>query len=357
MNCPFFEHKANFNPVPKKNSDCSFYQFKETFSLENGGQIAEPVIAYHTYGTLNESRDNVIYICHALTANSDAEDWWHGLFGKGDIFDWDKYFIICANNLGSPYGSSSPKQIDPNSGEKYGMDFPFFTLRDTAKLHIKLLEYLKISSIKLLIGGSGGGNICQELAYLWNDQVKNMALLCCSAKETPWVIGIHESQRIVLRTDPTLGKKMKDAGAAGLKACRAAALPFYRTHASFKVRQHEHDLNKMSDFRASSYINYQGDKFVKRFDPHCYYHLLNALDTHNMGRGRKGIEKALSEIKANTIVIGFDSDLLIPKVEQQFISRHIPNATYVEIKTLFGHDGFLIETDDISRSIRNVLSL
>ena len=93
----------------------NFYHLEQPFGLEMGGQIDEPIIAYHTYGTLNEARDNVIVICHALTANSDADDWWHGLFGKGDIFDWDKYFIICANNLGSPYGTTSPKQNQPNT--------------------------------------------------------------------------------------------------------------------------------------------------------------------------------------------------------------------------------------------------
>lgn len=337
--------------------DYSFFKLDEPFQLEYGGELPEPIIAYHTYGTLNEARDNVIVICHALTANSDADDWWHGLFGKEDIFDWDKWFIICANNLGSPYGSSSPKQIDPATQQRYGMDFPFYTIRDTAKLHIKLLEYFQITRIKLLIGGSCGGNICQEIAYEWGERVENMALLCCSAMETPWVIAIHESQRITLSSDPTIYQKDEHAGEAGLKACRAVALPFYRTHASFKLRQKEIDLSIVKDFRAASYIKYQGDKFINRFDAHCYYHLLTALDTHNMGRGRGSIEKALSTITANTVVIGFDTDLLIPKIEQQFLAKHIPNGTYIEIKTLFGHDAFLIETKDIRNQIRSQIDI
>lgn len=335
----------------------SFYHLEEPFELENGGLLEQPVIAYHTYGTLNKNRDNVIFICHALTANSDADDWWHGLFGKGDIFDWDKYFIICANNLGSPYGTTSPKHKDPATGEIYGMDFPFFTLRDTARLHIKILEHFDISSVHLLIGGSGGGNICQEIAFSWKDRIQNMVLLCCSAMETPWVIAIHESQRIALEADTTLYHKTDGAGQAGLKACRGLALPFYRTHISFKLRQKEIDLDKVSDFRASSYIHYQGDKFVKRFDAHCYYKLLTALDTHNMGRGRGSIEQALSTITANTVVIGFDSDILMPKIEQQFLAKHIPNAVYAEIKSLFGHDAFLIEIDDIRKNIREHLNI
>jgi len=335
----------------------SIHQLKEDFELENGELLSSPTIAYNTYGKLNETKDNVIFICHALTANSDADDWWHGLFGKGDIFDWDKYFIICANNLGSSYGSTSPKSIDPKTGERYGLDFPFFTLRDTARLHIELIKHFGIKSIHLLIGGSCGGNISQEMAYMLKDQLKNLVLLCCSSKETPWVIAIHEAQRIALRSDPTLKQKTADAGLAGLKACRSVAMPFYRTPASFKMRQNDYDLELLDGFRASSYINYQGEKFVKRFDAHCYYKLLTALDTHNMGRGRETIELALSEISANTLVIGFDSDLLIPKEEQMFIAKHIPGAEYAEIKSLFGHDAFLIEMEDIRKAIRAKINL
>ncbi len=335
----------------------SFYELEETFPLEFGATIENPIIAYHTYGTLNEKRDNVILVCHALTANSDVEDWWYGLFGKNDIFDWNKYFIICANNLGSPYGTTSPKHIDPATKEIYGLDFPFFTLRDTANLHLKLLDFFGIKSIKLLIGGSCGGNICQEIAYTWKERIENLVLLCCSAMETPWCVAIHESQRITLRSDPTLALKELTAGQASLKACRSVALPFYRTYLSFKMRQKEMDLDKVKDFRSSSYINYQGDKFVKRFNAQCYYQLLLALDTHNIGRGRESIEAALSAISANTVVIGFDSDLLIPKLEQQFIAKHIPGAEYVEIKSFFGHDAFLIEIDDIRKAIRAKINI
>lgn len=299
----------------------------------------------------------MIVVCHALTANSEVSDWWNGLYGQDNLFDPSKYFIICANNLGSPYGTSSAKQRDPATGQRYGMDFPFFSIRDTARLHLLLLQHLNIKNIKLLIGGSCGGNICQEMAYKWGDRVENMVLLCCSPMETSWTIAIHESQRIVLKADPSLSEKNDTAGQSGLKACRAVALPFYRTQLSFKIRQKEADNSKMRDFKAASYINYQGKKFVDRFDAHCYYSLLNALDTHNMGRGRKSIEQALAEIKANTLVIGFDSDILIPPHEQRFLAEHIPNAAYKEIKTLFGHDAFLIENDKIRNGIKQHIDI
>jgi len=123
------------------------------------------------------------------------------------------------------------------------------------------------------------------------------------------------------------------------------------------LRQKEIELDKVDDFRASSYIQYQGNKFVKRFNTHCYFTLLNALDTHNIGRGRESIEMALSKITANTVVIGFDSDILIPKIEQQFLAKHIPNAEYFEIKSMFGHDAFLIEHEDIRKTIRSKINI
>ncbi len=335
----------------------SYLNLEQSFVLEHGGLIEKPIIAFNTYGKLNENRDNVIFICHALTANSDADDWWHGFFGKGDIFDWDKYFIICANNLGSPYGTSSAKQIDPATNEIYGVDFPFYTIRDTARLHLELLKHFNVEKIALLIGGSCGGNIAQEIAYSLKDQVDNLVLLCCSSRESPWAIAIHEAQRLVLQADESLADKNEQAGNKSLKACRATALPYYRTQKSFNIRQKEIDLNVTNNFRASSYVSYQGEKFVKRFNAQCYYTLLNALDTHNIGRNRNSIEEALAQINSNTVVIGFESDMLIPVNEQQFLAKHMPNADYFEIKSIYGHDAFLIEYEHIRKAIRSKINL
>ena len=334
------------------------YHLEQPFALETGGSLARPTIAYNTYGKLNAARDNVIWICHALTANSDADDWWHGLFGRGDIFDWDKYFIVCANNLGSPYGSSSARQLDPDTGKPYGLDFPFFTIRDTARLHLELLWHLGIQRIHLLIGGSCGGNIAQEMALqLTPERVESLVLLCCSARESPWAVAIHEAQRLVLRADPTLSDKTETAGQTALKACRGVALPYYRTQQSFNLRQKEITNDVLTDFRASSYINYQGQKFVRRFDAPCYYTLLGALDTHNLGRGRESIEAALTELTCRTVVIGFQADLLVPITEQQFLAKHLPSADLFELRSIFGHDAFLIEHAAIRKAIRATMTL
>lgn len=325
------------------------------FKLESGETLSELQIAYHTYGKLNKARNNVIWVCHALTANSVLHDWWAGLFGKEKVFDPEKYFIVCANNLGSPYGTSSPDHINPDSGERYGMSFPDFTLRDSAKMIIELMEALNINDLELLIGGSCGGNICLEIAMQLENRVKNLALLCCSAKEKPWTIAIHEAQRIALDGDPDFKNNKSGAAKNGLRTARACALPFYRTAESMNLKQREKDLNKTSDFPAASYIKYQGDKFINRFDAHCYYKLLNALDTHNVGRGQESINHALSIIKSKTLCIGIDSDLFIPVEEQKLLAEQIPNAQYVEVKSIYGHDAFLIEFEQINRFVLEML--
>ncbi|MFT6811292.1 MAG: homoserine O-acetyltransferase [Saprospiraceae bacterium] len=329
--------------------------FEDPLLLESGDQLQAPTVSYSTYGALNEDKDNVIVVCHALTANSNVHDWWAGLFGEGKVYDPSVYFIICANNLGSPYGTSSPKSIDPNSEERYGMDFPFYTIRDTADLQLRLLEHLGIEHIHLLIGGSCGGNIAQEMAINLGEKIDNLVFMCCSAQETPWVISIHESQRIVLKGDPSLSNNSASAGKEGLRGARAFALPFYRSHPSFKIRQSEGDNEKINDFKAASYIRYQGQKFVDRYDAHSYYKQLIALDTHNIARGRIDMKSALALISARTLCIGFSTDLLIPVVEQQILAEHIPNAKYAEIETEFGHDAFLIEIDELQRIIGDFL--
>jgi homoserine O-acetyltransferase len=330
----------------------NIYQLKNDFHLELGGVLPEMKIAYHTYGTLNAAKNNVIVVVHALTANSDVSDWWNGLFGEGNLFDPSRYFIICANNLGSPYGSTCADDTHPMTGQRYGLDFPAVTIRDTAVAYLELLDHLGIHQIKMLMGGSCGGNIAQEMAILKPGLFDSLVMLCCSAKETPWVIAIHESQRMAMHVDSTFHLNNSIAGKEGLRASRAMALPYYRSHVSFVERQSEESLEKTSNFKAASYLKYQGEKFVNRFNAHCYYSLLSVLDTHNVGRGRQSVEDALEKIKAKTLVIGFDTDLLIPTVEQIYLSKHIQSAAYAEIKTIFGHDAFLIENDKILEAIQ-----
>jgi len=327
----------------------------EKFELESRVVLKQVDLTYHVYGKLNALKDNVIWVCHALTASGDLESWWSGMLGGGKPFDPEKYFIICLNNLGSPYGTCSPRSVNPANNERYGLDFPFFTIRDTANLHLELLKLLGISKIKLLIGGSCGGNIALEMSYTIGNQIEHQVLLCSSAKESAWTIGIHESQRMVLEGDADFQINKDFTSSKALGYCRSFAMPYYRNQINFVKKQEDQALDKIKDFKASSYLRYQADKFSKRFDAHCYYMLLLALDTHNIGRGRGSVEKALGTIKTRTTCIALNTDIFIPPNEQRFLADHLPHANYVEIESDYGHDGFLIELDQIAKILEALL--
>lgn len=322
--------------------------------LEAGGELPELTIAYHTYGKLNERGDNVIWACHALTANSDVVDWWPGLFGPDTLFDPKDYFIVCANVLGSCYGSTGPRSLNPRTGEAYGLDFPVVTIRDWVRAHDLLRQQLGIDKIHLLMGGSCGGHQVVEWAYLLGDRVKQLAMLATSAKESAWAIAFHEAGRLALLADTTFPQNTDKAGAAGLKAARGLGLMAYRTIDAYLATQSDSE-EKLDDFKAASYIRYQGHKLERRFYAHSYYNLLKALDTHDVGRGRGGVERALAEINQRSIIIGIETDMLIPTQLQRILAAHMPNSTYCEIGSKYGHDGFLIEVEAISSAIGNWL--
>lgn len=335
-------------PIEIKN--LKFFHHQEKFELEAGGSLQELAIGYHTFGKLNEAKNNVIWICHALTANSDVSDWWSGLFGVGNVFDPEKYFIVCANILGSCYGSTCPRSIAPSTGKPYGMEFPKISLRDMAKAHELLRKHLQIEKIELCIGGSCGGHQVLEFAFLQKENINNIALLVCGARESAWAISTHEAQRLAIEADHTWKENHETAGKKGLRAARGMGLLTYRTFQSYIERQTDGD-DKMDNFKAASYISYQGQKLEKRFHAQCYWYLTKALDTFNMGRDRGGIACALSELKMPALVISVDSDLLIPPSQQNELAAHLPNSTLRLIESDFGHDGFLIEFEKIQAAI------
>jgi len=318
------------------------YKTSSPFELESGDQLPEVNVAYHTFGTLNESASNVVWVFHALSANSNVLEWWPGLFGQKNYFNPEKHFIVCANVLGSPYGTISPKDLD----------FPQFTVRDVVKLHLRLAEHLKIERISVAIGGSFGGAQALEFAYLYSGKIDRMVLLACSAKESAWGIAIHESQRIALESDPTFGEP--EGGKVGMKAARSAALLTYRTSEAFIATQTDVD-EKTDNYSASSYMQYQGEKFVKRFNALSYYFLSKCLDSHNIGRNRGGEEKALSRIEIPTLVIGIKTDALVPIALQKSLTQNLPNGIYKEIDSEYGHDGFLVETVKTSKLLEQFL--
>lgn len=329
------------------------YLYPYPFKLENGGQLPNLEIAYHTYGKLNAQKNNVIWVCHALTANSDVFDWWPGLFGENDLFNPSDYFIVCANNLGSCYGTTGPLTINKYSKQPLFSSFPTVTIRDMVAAHDILREHLGIDKIHTIIGGSQGAQQVIEWNILKPELFENTIILATNAKHSPWGIAFNESQRLAIKADRTYYGNTPDGGRKGLAAARSIALLSYRNYQTYNETQKEKHDEKINDFNSSSYQRYQGEKLVNRFNAYSYVTLSNAMDSHNVGRGRISTEKALEKILAKTLIIGISSDVLFPIQEQEYISKHIPGSKLEIIDSFYGHDGFLIETKKIAEIIRD----
>jgi homoserine O-acetyltransferase len=326
------------------------FLYKQPFELESGKSIPELEIAYHTYGTLNSDKSNVVWFCHALTANSDVLDWWNILCGEGKPYDPKKYFIVCANIIGSCYGSSGPLSIDPKTKKPYYSTFPAITIRDMVNAHILLRKHLGIERINTIVGGSMGGYQILEWVVQEQQVFDKMILLTTSPQESAWGIGIHTAQRLAIETDKTWNEHRPDAGAQGLKTARAIGMLTYRSYESF-VKAQTDEEHKLDNYKASSYIHYQGEKLVKRFNAYSYWLLTKSMDSHNIARNRGKIEDVLKSIKTKSLIIGITTDMLCPVTEQKFMAQHIPNSKFVQIDSLYGHDGFLIEGKLISEAI------
>jgi homoserine O-acetyltransferase len=333
----------------------------QKFTLESGVTLPSIEITYHTYGELNKKKSNVIWICHALTASSDAADWWSGLVGEGKVFDPKEYFIVCANILGSCYGSSGPLSINPETGRKYYSSFPQVTIRDMVNAHILLRKHLGIEKIAIGAGGSMGAYQLLEWAVMEPKLFSQQVLMNTGARESAWGISIHTAQRLAIEADPTWKNESENAGANGLKAARAIGMLTYRNYETFAEQQTDEDNSKLDDYKASSYIIYQGDKLVKRFNAYSYWLLTKSMDSHNLLRGRsqkskvKRMEDSLRSIKTNILVIGMSSDFLCPNAEQKYLAKHLPNAKLKIVDSSYGHDGFLIEWEKLTKEIKKFI--
>jgi len=324
------------------------FRLPRPLRLENGAVLPRVEVTYHTYGRLNATRDNVVWVCHALTANSDVLDWWPGLVGAGCHFDPQDWFIVCANVLGSCYGTTGPLTPDPATGKAPFQHFPLVTIRDMVAVHEALREHLALGRVHTLLGGSLGGQQAVEWAVQRPELFENLVLLATSARHSAWGIAFNEAQRLAIFADATYHEATPAGGAAGLRAARAVALLSYRSHSAYGQTQTDADDEKLDDFLASSYQRYQGDKLVTRFDAYSYVALSRAMDSHHVGRGRGGVQAALARIQARTLVLGITSDVLFPPSEQQLLARYIRGAMYAEMDSQYGHDGFLIETAQIT---------
>ena len=336
------------------------YQYEGVFEFEAGGRLENLRIAYHTTSsrTTEDGRQKpVVWICHALTANSDAEDWWPQLVGAGKLIDPARYFIVCVNMLGSPYGSSSPSSINPETGRPFYFDFPMVTVRDIVKANILVRQHLGIDHIDMIIGSSIGGFQAVEWLVMEPEIIRKAVLLATSCRTTPWLTAWNEAMRMALEADPSFRAcESLEGGAAALKAARAIGMLSYRSYEGYNLTQPESDPDVIFPDRAASYQRYQGKKFAARFDAYSYWYLCFSVDSNNVGRRRGGCASALARVKAECTVVGIDSDRILPLVEQQFIAAHIPGAVFHRISSQFGHDGFLLETEQITSIVEPILN-
>lgn len=332
--------------------DLQYFDYKYSFPLESGGRLPGFRLAYTTRGTLKPDQSNVIWVCHALTGNADAGDWWGGMVGAGKYFDPDQYFIVCVNVLGSCYGSTGPLSVNSSTGRPFYHEFPAVTVRDVVGTLDLLRQELGIERIHTCIGGSVGGEQAVEWAILQPNLIANLVLIAASAVASPWCIAFNEAQRMAIEADPTWTERRDNAGQAGMKAARAMAMISYRNYDTYGFTQALDNNEQLDGYKSAGYQRYQGEKIADRFNAFTYWTLSKMMDSHNVGRNRGSILNALAQIKARTLVVGIRSDLLFPPSEQQFLARHIPDAVYEEIDSLYGHDGFLIEFRPLANIIR-----
>jgi homoserine O-acetyltransferase len=337
----------------------SIFNYTKSFTVESGVTLPGYHLAYTTHGKLNDSKDNVVWIFHALTANSNPLEWWPGLVGEGKIFDPSKFFIICVNKPGSPYGSISPLSNNPKTNEPYYNDFPVFTIRDMIRAYQHLKNELGIKKILVGLGGSTGGMQLLEWAIEEPELFEHIVPIATNAVLSPWAIAFNASQRMAIEADQTWQERKPDAGQRGLSAARSIALLSYRSYSGYDITQPRDKafmaLSRDASYAADNYQRYQGLKLVNRFHAICYYRLSQSMDSHDVGRGRVSVEDALKRITASTLIIGIKSDVLYPISEQEYLERNIPFSQLLTIASDFGHDGFLLEYEKIEPALKRFL--
>jgi homoserine O-acetyltransferase len=272
------------------------------------------------------------------------------MVGEACCVDPNKDFVVCVNIFGSAYGTTGPRSV-----ANY-LDFPKFTVRDTARLFTLVREHLGIEQVDMLIGSSIGGFHALEWAIMEGERIRKAAFIATAPRVSPWLSAWMEVQRMAIEADPTFHPcKGLDGGRKGLEAARAISLISYRSFDGYNLTQYETDDDCLFASRAASYERYQGEKLVKRgFDAYSYYYLLWCVDSQNVGRHRGGAATALGMIKAESVVISITSDGLFPPCESQEWAQYIPGARYYEIQSRFGHDGFLLETNQITNILQQL---
>jgi homoserine O-acetyltransferase len=367
--------RAGDNPGDRK--------FSQVFSLalESGGTLKQAVISYETWGEINSDKSNAILVLHALTGDSHTtgpsvpghptSGWWSGLIGPGLAIDTDKFFVVTPNVLGGCQGSTGPASLDAK-GQEYGSEFPQLTIKDQALSFEILAEQLGISKWFSIVGGSMAGMHAMEMVIKSPKSAERLALLAAPPFTTADQIALNTVQLEAIRSDANFaGGSYYDAKPGfgphrGLALARRMALLNYRSPKELNERfgrtwqSKVSPLTEAGKYAVESYLDFHGNKFVRRFDANSYVTLVNAMSSHDVGRGHDSVEAALETISCPTLVIGIDSDRLFPLSGQQLIADSINGELHGGklhvIQSEYGHDGFLIELDAVGKLLRDFLS-
>lgn len=332
------------NPMPQHN-------LSNYFLSESGQTLKGASLYYEVLGEISNDKE-VVWVCHAFTGSATVKDWWPSLFiENGGFINLEKHVVICANMLGSCYGSTGPESVNPETDSIYGDEFPELNNRDVVRAFIDLRKALNVSKIDYLIGGSLGGQQALEWSVLEPEVIQNQILVASNAKHSAWGIAFNELQRQAIE----LGENGKDEEKQNaLSLARSIAMLSYRTYDDFETNQNGKTVE--GGWKVSSYLKYQGKKFNGRFSINSYKVLSKMMDAHNIADSRGDeLKEVLGSIKTKTLCIGIDSDNLFPIDEQKFMSENIPNAKLEIIKSSKGHDAFLIEGNLISQFIQKHL--
>ncbi|GAB6857128.1 homoserine O-acetyltransferase MetX [Microbacterium xylanilyticum] len=350
------------------------------FRTEGGEELPLIRLAYESWGTLNAARDNAVLVLHALTGDSHVvgeagrghatSGWWADIVGPGRAIDTDRWFVVAPNMLGGCQGSTGPASIAPD-GYEWASRFPYLTIRDQVAAQVLLADALGIARWAAVIGGSMGGMHALEWAVGHPERVERLAVLSSPPVTTADQLALNFVQLETVRMDPRFaGGEYYDAPVGegphrGLALARRMALLNYRSPIELNQRfqrSWQSDVSPLGHggrYAVESYLDFHGNKFTRRFDANSYLTLVEAMNSHDIGRDRGGVEDALKRVTATTLVLGIDTDRLFPVDGQHRIARGIPNTLdgneAVVLASDFGHDGFLIETDAVGMHLERLL--
>ncbi len=343
----------------------------------SGQELNSITVAYETYGALNAEASNAIFVCHALTGDAhaaglhSAEDskpgWWDGFIGPGKGLDTNKYFVICANVLGGCQGTTGPGSINPATGKRYCLSFPFLTIRDIVAVHAELVRHLGIQQLLGVVGGSLGGMQVLEWAVRFPEQVRAAIVLASSPKLSAQGIAFNAVGRRAIYADPGFlnGEYYDSEGPRyGLALARMVAHITYLSEDSIELKfgrrlqdsdRFAFSMQKETEFQIESYLHYQGKRFVQRFDANSYLYLTRMMDYYDLSDGFASLADALSQAQARFLVASYDTDWLFPTSQSRELVSELlrvrKHVSFVELPCPYGHDSFLIDLEPLARMV------